>query len=132
MRFEVPQFVDVEDKIVGPFTWKQFVYLAGGAGTAFILYITFPFILFVVLVAPVAALSLGLAFYEINNRPLALMIEAVVTYLGKGCQYRWKKEEVKESELNKIVVPPPAFGVTGQNNISSLARRLEMKAINKE
>ncbi len=32
MRFEVPQFIDVEDKIFGPFTFKQFLYLAGGAG----------------------------------------------------------------------------------------------------
>jgi len=32
MRFEVPQFIEVEDKIFGPFTWKQFIYLMGGEG----------------------------------------------------------------------------------------------------
>ena len=32
MMFSVPQFIDVEDKIIGPLTLKQFIYLAGGAG----------------------------------------------------------------------------------------------------
>ena len=47
MRFEVPQFIEVEDKIFGPFTWKQFIYLAGGAGAAVTLYLMLPFFLFV-------------------------------------------------------------------------------------
>jgi hypothetical protein len=38
MRFQVPQFIEVEDKIFGPLTVKQFIYLAGGAGLVFILY----------------------------------------------------------------------------------------------
>ena len=35
MQFQVPQFLDVEDKIVGPFTIKQFIYLAGGVGMGY-------------------------------------------------------------------------------------------------
>ena len=38
MRFEVPQFIEIEDKIIGPLTWKQFIYLAGGVGALLILY----------------------------------------------------------------------------------------------
>ena len=38
MQFKVPQFLDIEDKIFGPFTFKEFVYLAGGAGLCFVLY----------------------------------------------------------------------------------------------
>ena len=29
MRFEVPQLSEIEDKIIGPFTWKQFIYIEG-------------------------------------------------------------------------------------------------------
>ncbi|TSC61742.1 MAG: SsrA-binding protein, partial [Parcubacteria group bacterium Athens0416_74] len=32
MQFQVPQFIEVEDKIVGPLTFKQFVFIAGGLG----------------------------------------------------------------------------------------------------
>ncbi|TSC80302.1 MAG: hypothetical protein G01um101429_152 [Parcubacteria group bacterium Gr01-1014_29] len=32
-QFQVPQFIEVEDKIFGPLTTKQFFYLLGGGGT---------------------------------------------------------------------------------------------------
>ena len=47
MRFEVPQFIEIEDKIFGPLTWKQFIYLAGGAGFGVIAFFLLPFVLFV-------------------------------------------------------------------------------------
>ena len=39
MRFQVPQFIEVEDKIFGPMTLKQFIYMAGGAGLSFLIYV---------------------------------------------------------------------------------------------
>ncbi|MFM2374067.1 MAG: hypothetical protein RLZZ234_62 [Candidatus Parcubacteria bacterium] len=129
MKFEVPQFIDVEDRIFGPFTWKQFVYLAGGAGAAFILFVFLPFILFVLIGGPVIALALGLAFYQINNRPLSFMIEAMVTYFTRGRQYRWKKDVVKSTATP---MPAPDFQVVSHNNLSSLSRSLELRAMNKD
>jgi hypothetical protein len=38
MRYQVPQFIDVEDKVIGPLTIKQFIYLAGGAGMCFVIF----------------------------------------------------------------------------------------------
>ncbi|NCT02072.1 PrgI family protein, partial [Candidatus Parcubacteria bacterium] len=38
MRFEVPQFIEVEDKIFGPLTWRQFLYLSGGLGMAVVIF----------------------------------------------------------------------------------------------
>ena len=38
MQFQVPQFIEVEDKIFGPLTFKQFVYVAGGAGLAYLVW----------------------------------------------------------------------------------------------
>ena len=130
MRFEVPQFVDVEDKIFGPFTWKQFVYLAGGAGATFMLFVFLPFILFVLLSIPVVTLSLGLAFYQVNNRPLSATLEAIFTYFTRERQYRWKKEEVAQVAAPRT--PAPDFSVVSHNNLSSLSRSLELKAMHKE
>lgn len=130
MRFEVPQFVDVEDKIIGPFTWKQFVYLAGGAGAGFMLFIFLPFPLFVLLGGPLIALAAGLAFYKVNNRPLSVMLEAIVTYVSRSRLYLWKKEAPKPEE--KAVATVPDFSVIAHNNISSLARTLEMKTLHKD
>lgn len=131
MRFEVPQFVDVEDKIFGPFTWKQFVYLAGGTGAAFIIFITLPFIIFVLVGGPLIAFSLALAFYRVNNRPLSFMIEAVFTFFTSGKKYRWRKDQVKEATVS-AAKEVPDFSVRSHNNLSSMSRALEVKAMHGE
>jgi hypothetical protein len=57
MQFKVPQFIDVEDKLFGPFSFKQFAYMAGGAGLIFILYKLLPFWISIFLIIPVAISS---------------------------------------------------------------------------
>ena len=69
MRFQVPQFIEIESKIFGPLTFKQFIYLAGGAGIIFLIYITLPFFIAVMLIVPVGAFAIALSFYKVNNRP---------------------------------------------------------------
>ena len=94
MRFQVPQFIDVEDKIFGPLTLKQFIYLAGGGGLSFIIYIFFNNLLFsFVPIALVMAFSATLAFYRINNKPFINVMEAAFKYFFSKKLYIWKKEE---------------------------------------
>jgi hypothetical protein len=93
MRYQVPQFIEIEDKVIGPFTIKQFVYLAGGAGMGFIVYTYLPFYIALVLVAGIIPLSLALAFYKVNNKPFIDFIEAAFLFYTKGNLYVWKKEE---------------------------------------
>ena len=91
MRFQIPQFIEVEDKIFGPFTFKQFVYLAGGVGIVFVIYRAFPLFLALLLIVPVVLFSLGLAFYKVNDRPFILVVEASFKHLLRSKLYTWKK-----------------------------------------
>ncbi|HEY4486296.1 MAG TPA: PrgI family protein [Candidatus Paceibacterota bacterium] len=91
MRFQIPQFIEVEDKIFGPFTFKQFVYLAGGVGIVFVLYRALPLLLSIFLIVPVVLFSLGLAFYKINDRPFILVVEASFKHFLRNKLYTWKK-----------------------------------------
>lgn len=95
MRFQVPQFIDVEDKIFGPLTFKQFVYLAGGGGLCAILFTLLPKFIAFLVSAPVAIFALALAFYKINSKPFVEIVEAFVTYTLGSKLYIWKKEEKK-------------------------------------
>ena len=97
MKFQVPQFIEVESKIFGPFTFKQFIYLAGGAGMSFLVFSILPFFLAVIVVAPIAALTLALAFYKVNNRPFIKIMESFFKYTIADKLYIWKKEEKKVS-----------------------------------
>lgn len=92
MRYQVPQFIEIEDKVIGPLTVKQFVYLVGGAGMSFIFYTFLPFFIAILLIAVVGSLSLALAFYKINNKPFIDFLESAFTYYTKQNLYIWKKE----------------------------------------
>src|SRR3989344_2911195 len=95
MRYQVPQFIEIEDKIIGPLTIKQFVYLAGGAGMAFIVYTYVYFYIAIVLFSGIIPLALALAFYKKNNKPFIDFLEAAFLYYTKQNLYIWKKEEKK-------------------------------------
>ena len=94
MRFQVPQFIEVEDKIFGPLTLKQFIYIAGGAGLSFVIYLLAGNIFIGLLpIVAVMAGSCALAFYKINNKPLIGVAEAALRYWLGAKLYIWKKEE---------------------------------------
>jgi hypothetical protein len=112
MRYQVPQFIEIEDKVIGPLTVKQFVYLVGGAGMSFVFYTFLPIYITIILVAIVVPLSVALAFYKINNKPFIDFLESAFSYYTKQNLYIWKKEakklEVKkleQKEMEQIYVP---------------------------
>lgn len=94
MRFQVPQFIEVEDKIFGPLTLKQFIYIAGGGGLSFIIYAALGNLTLAILpIVLIMAASFMLAFYKVNNRPVIGVIESAVKYWLGGKLYVWKKED---------------------------------------
>lgn len=103
MQFKVPQFLDIEDKIFGPFTFKEFVYLAGGAGLCFVLYKLLGLIWGAIPILAVAALAIALARYRPNNKPFINMIEAGFIYFMQSKLYIWKrrKNKINLEEKNK-------------------------------
>ncbi|MFM2392074.1 MAG: hypothetical protein RLZZ546_51 [Bacteroidota bacterium] len=112
MQFKVPQFLDIEDKIFGPFTFSQFAYLAGGAGICFFLYKFFGFLIGAIPIILVASLALALTFWRPNSKPFSDMIEAFLIYISQSRLYIWqrkkiKKEAYKQEEKEKPVIHNP-------------------------
>lgn len=93
MRFQVPQFIEIEDKIFGPLTFKQFVYVVGGVGIIALLFFFLPKFFAFILSFPVAVFAGSLAFYKINNRPFIVTVEAAIKLFFKNKLYVWKKKE---------------------------------------
>tara|TARA_B100000745_G_C20115729_1_gene381961 strand:+ start:250 stop:714 length:465 start_codon:yes stop_codon:yes gene_type:complete len=137
MRFEVPQFIEVEDKIFGPFTWKQFLYLSGGVGIAVVIFLTLPFILFVFLGMPIGGLAILLAFYPVNNRPFSIFLESVFRFMSTNKLYLWRKQgtgiygsDKNVSKGEEQSTPVTTFTPTvNSKNLASLSRQLELSAI---
>jgi hypothetical protein len=139
MRFEVPQFIEIEDRIFGPLTWRQFVYLGGGVGLGAVLFLTMPFIIFLIAGLPLALLAAALSFYPVNNRPFSFFLEAIYNYLRKQRLYLWRRKEptvYKQSfaPSTRTQAPLPVLNAprVAHRSISSLARRLELQALQKK
>src|SRR5665213_385775 len=99
MQYQVPQFIDVEDKIFGPFTFKQFIYMVGGVGLSYIIYRFTPsLIISTVPIILVLTLSAALAFYRVNNRPFINVMESAFKYGTSSKLYLWKKNEKSMAE----------------------------------
>lgn len=98
MRFEVPQFIELDDKIFGPLSFKEFAYVAGGCGLSYLLYRFIPstFIAFL-FILPVLTFAGMLAFYRPNNKPFIEMVQAAILYFLGSKLFIWKKEESKLS-----------------------------------
>ena len=104
MQFKVPQFLEIEDKIFGPFTFKEFVYLVGGAGLCYILFKLLGLLLGIVPILAVAGLSAALTFYHPNGKPFINMIEAGIKYALQNKLYIWKRRVNKiDGKLQKEI-----------------------------
>jgi hypothetical protein len=100
MQYQVPQFIDVEDKIFGPFTFKQFIYMIGGVGLSYVIYRFIPSLIFsAVPILIVLAFSATLAFYRVNNRPFINVLESAFRYSVGSKLYLWKKDDKKQAAL---------------------------------
>lgn len=95
MRYQVPQFIDVEDKIFGPLTFKQFVYVAGSAGMSFVIFKFVTLIIALPIILAVMGFGLALAFYKVNNKPFIAIVESAIKYWGASKLYIWKKLQKK-------------------------------------
>jgi hypothetical protein len=124
MNFEVPQFIEIEDKIFGPLSFKQFMYLIGGGGLAFLFY-TLPVPLMVKFIPMAGAIGLGvaLAFYKVNERPFILTMEAGLRYFFGKKLYLWEKKETKITNVNVIQVQTGATaGTAGGDRNEKLSK----------
>lgn len=127
MQFKVPQFIDVKDKIFGPFTFQQFAYLAGGAGIIFVIYKVLPLWIGIFIMIPIAILTVLLVFYRINNRPFIFYLQAGVTYLVSNKLYVWKQRLVKPNtnkDQDNSTKAPDVISVVPMTSTSNKLRDL--------
>ncbi len=132
MEYQVPQFIEVEDKVVGPLTLKQFIYLAGGTGICVISFIYLPIWLAIVISAPLAGFAIALAFYKINGKPFIAVVESAFTYYTSTKLFLWKHEDAKQSAKPAATTAPalprsPTGGRLTSSKLHELAWSLDIK-----
>lgn len=127
MQFKVPQFIDIEDKLFGPFTFKQFAYLAGGGGMIFIAYKFLPLYISIFIILPVAALTALLTFYKINGKPFVYYLQASIVYATKSKLYIWKQRTQKAKKEEKVAeAQSPIIPTLSESKLKDLAWSLDI------
>lgn len=105
-KYVVPQFIDVENKIIGPITVRQFVVLMATAMVQFVTYKLTDFTLFVVLALIELGIGGMIAFAKINGQPFHYFLLNVLQTTRKPKLRVWDKR-LTEAELRKIIKAPP-------------------------
>ncbi|MCX6786429.1 MAG: PrgI family protein [Candidatus Kaiserbacteria bacterium] len=100
MEYQVPQFIEVENKIVGPLTLRQFIYIAGAAGLCILFFFYLKTVFAVLFSLPVVAFAAALAFYKVNGKPFVEVLEAGFNYYTGAKLFLWKHKEPKTEEKN--------------------------------
>ncbi len=91
MQYQVPQYLDVEDKIIGPLTLKQFIYLLICGGILFLLFNILAIPAFIIIAIPISMFTLLLVFYKVGNQRFTKFVANFLGFIGKPSIYTWKK-----------------------------------------
>lgn len=91
MLIDVPQNIDVEDKIVGPLTAKQMGWMGALGVILIILWNMVPKAVFFILGIPATLLFVALAFYRPYGQPLGSFIIFGIMYFFRPKIYFWKR-----------------------------------------
>ncbi|MBU0596981.1 PrgI family protein [Patescibacteria group bacterium] len=100
-QFVVPQFIDVEDKIFGPITVRQFLILLATGIILFIVYKLADFALFVILTAIIGGSSLVVAFVKINGQTFHYFLLNLLETKVRPKQRVWNKT-LDKKELDML------------------------------
>lgn len=130
MQFQVPQFIEIEDKIFGPLTFKQFIYLLGGAGFGYLMWRVAP----TYVAAPISLACVGfavaLAFVEWNGRPFVVALEHAFYYVVHPKLYLWSNEAKKPSEAKRVAAtlstPEVYIPTLSESKLHTLAWSLDI------
>ena len=132
MQYQVPQFIDMEDRIIGPLTLKQFIYLAFAAAILFVFWFLFKFYIWIVVALPITVLAFAFAFLKINDRPFIYFFIAAVFYFIKPKLYIFGEvaKEIRKNVLPELKLAPvetPGSAKVTRSKLKELALSLDTR-----
>lgn len=127
-QFTVPQFIDVEDKIFGPITTRQFLIILLGCIVSAISYKLFDFSLFIFVLIIISFLCLMFSFARINGRPFHFFVLNFIQTIKRANLRIWNNgnpseavfEQQEMSAVEPIKYAPAQFITTSRLDELSL------------
>ena len=123
MQYQVPQFVEVEDKIVGPLTLKQTLYIGVPALFSVILYFTVQTWLWLMLSVITVGGGLSLALVKLNGQPLRKVLGGAVDFYWQPQSYVWQPHDPKLPKNEATLAQAVGSGFYVEKVLSGMALR---------
>ncbi len=99
-RFVAPQFIDVEDKIIGPITTRQFIFMIIGGVIVFVSYKIFDVAAFGLITLVTLGFVVLFGFVKINGRHFHKFAGSMIEALRRPKVRVWYKR-INSSDLAK-------------------------------
>lgn len=130
MRYQVPQFIEFESKIIGPFSFRQFAYIIGAGGGCYLIFKILGFFPGIILMIPLVVLSLALAFVKVNGRKFIDVMASAFSFFVGGKLYVWKKIDrpvESTADMAKDITDEFTAPSLSQSKLKDLAWGLDIK-----
>lgn len=135
MEFSVPQFIEKESKVVGPFSFRQFIYIGIAGGVIVLLFmLRVPFFIFLPLGLIIAIFALVLVFLKIEGFPLPTIIKNLFIFLFRPRIYLWRRKIVLPKILKreeKVTIEQkekgPVLKITERSHLNELLSFIETR-----
>ncbi len=135
MQFRIPQNIDLEDKIVGPLTLKQFLYLMVGFIVIYLLFQKVAaerhqIILFLILAVPIALFCIALAFVKIQDQPFGQFLFSLIFFYIRPRRRVWQRADqtsqpVSGGKTEAAVQTPKTKKALSQRELGTLVKSLD-------
>jgi hypothetical protein len=141
MQYPVPQFTDVEDKIIGPLTLKQFFILLVTAGIIFLAYsLSKDYYVTGAAGFLVGAPGLVLTFAQFNGRPMYASGPIFLNFWTRPKLFVFRKESEIQTSVTSVqdlkAAPQAAEhaqpGENPRNRLRKIQYQLEQRAAQEE
>ena len=128
MIFEVPQFLNIETKLIGPIGFRELVYIIGSIALLFGSIQLFGVSWGIIASAPLIALGMALAFYRPNNKPFVYMVEAAIKFLFSQKKYRWGRNQKDNRQVQ--LLEEVSLAKKNLKDLSKVSAKLDVTDVN--
>lgn len=132
MLINVPQYIDVEDKIVGPLTAKQLGWVVALGVIIMIMWSMLPKVLVFIIGLPLSIIFIALAFFKPYGQPLGSFVIFGIMYFFKPKVYFWRRtpqKDIRMPQKNDAAVETAVQKNIDQESLKDLAQLLDSEGM---
>lgn len=133
MRFQVPQFINYQLKVLGPLNLRQTLFLGIAGATIFVMRFFIPFQIFLPASLFLAVGALALGFLKIEGRTLPVVLINFFMFSISPKLFLWKRKNTlprlirikkvkKKEEVEEVI----SLQIAGKSRLKNLSNQIEV------